>query len=80
MRVSCHRAFETHQESAVYGAVPAAREMLTVVQAKGAGYSISREEELQTIKEVAMSTGEPSPLACFKGQKEPFPYMQGGWL
>jgi len=32
--------------------------MLTVVQAKGTGYSISREEELQTIKDVAVSTGE----------------------
>jgi len=37
--------------------LPAAKEMLTVVQAKGTGYSISREEELQTIKDVAVSTG-----------------------
>ncbi len=37
--------------------------MLTVVQAKGVGYSISREEELQTIKDVAVSTGEQAPFA-----------------
>lgn len=40
-----------------FSGLAAAKEMLTVVQAKGAGYSISREEELQTIKDVAVSTG-----------------------
>lgn len=40
-----------------FSSLPPATEMLKVVQAKGAGYSISREEELQTIKDVAVATG-----------------------
>lgn len=37
-----------------------ARGLLTAHQAKGAGYAISRPEELQTVIEVAESTGEKS--------------------
>eukprot|EP00892_Ulva_mutabilis_P006631 jgi/Ulvmu1/433/UM001_0440.1 len=39
------------------GADVAARDIVTMVQGKGEGYALSREEELQTVVDVAMATG-----------------------
>ena len=41
--------------------------MLTAHQAKGAGYAISRPEELQTLIDVAESTGELHAMLCGAG-------------
>ena len=41
-----------------------ARDLVTLHQAKGAGYAISRQEELETIAEVSQSTGQ-TPQAAF---------------
>lgn len=39
------------------GTGPGARALLTVLQARGAGYAMSREEELQTVQRAAAATG-----------------------
>lgn len=44
------------------GAGADARAMLRMVQAKGAGYAISRQQELETMQHVAHATGVPFPL------------------
>ena len=41
----------------LYAGAEGARGMLRMVQAKGAGYAISREEELEATLEVALATG-----------------------
>ena len=43
-----------------------ARGLLTAHQAKGAGYAISRPEELQTVIEVAESTGAAQPHSSMR--------------
>lgn len=43
------------------GAGADARAMLRMVQAKGAGYAISRQQELETMQHVAHATGVPFP-------------------
>ncbi len=51
--------------------------MLVAHQAKGAGYAISKPEELQTVIDVAQTTGDPSSalLPPFSGYLRMF----GGW-
>ena len=44
------------------------RDMLRVVQAKGAGYALSKQEELETMQHVAHATG--SPLHCITQDHE----------
>ena len=40
-----------------------ARDLVTLHQAKGAGYAISRQEELETITELSQSTGQLAQAA-----------------
>lgn len=49
--------------NAIHGAAAAAQDTFTAIQAKGAGYAISQQPELQTVLDVAQVSG----LGCWAG-------------